>query len=222
MNPMKSAFANTCRAHPRLFIATAAGVLAALALPSSLGILKHLLIGWNVLAWGYLMLMGWMMMRADKGKARAMAEREDEGAVLVLVIICAAAIASLAAIVFELIARKHSGSGFSGYQYLIIASTVVGSWLLVGTVFSAHYARMFYTAPPDCRPLKFPDGEQNPEYWDFLYFAFTIAAAAQTSDVLVMSRSMRKVVVSQSVLGFAFNAAILGFSINVMAGVMSA
>jgi uncharacterized membrane protein len=165
--------------------------------------------------------MAWMMARADRAKVRAMAEREDEGAVLVLVVISLAATASLAAIILEVVAKKHSGGGFSGYQYLIIASTVVGSWLLVGMVFSAHYARMYYTAPPECRPLKFPDGEQNPEYWDFLYFAFTIAAAAQTSDVLVMSRSMRKVVVSQSVLGYAFNAAILGFSINVIAGVMS-
>jgi uncharacterized membrane protein len=219
---MKSALAQTCKAHPRLFIAAAAGVLVSLALPSSLGILARTLIGWNVIAWGYLMLMGWMMMRADKGKVRAIAGREDEGAVLVLVIISVAATASLAAIVLELAARKHSGSAFSQYQYLLIACTVVGSWLLVGMVFSAHYARMYYTAQPDRRPLKFPDGEQNPEYWDFLYFAFTIAAAAQTSDVLVMTRSMRKVVVSQSVLGFAFNAAILGFSINVIAGVMSA
>lgn len=219
---MKSALAQTCRAHPRLFIAAAAGVLASLALPSSLGVLTRTLIGWNVAAWGYVMLMAWMMTRADRAKVRAMAEREDEGAILVLVVISIAATASLAAIILEVIAKKHSGGGFSGYQYLIIASTVVGSWLLVGMVFSAHYARMFYTAPPECRPLKFPDGEQNPEYWDFLYFAFTIAAAAQTSDVLVMSRSMRKVVVSQSVLGYAFNAAILGFSINVIAGVMSA
>ena len=219
---MTSTLVKTCRAHPRLFIAAAAGVLTSFGLPSSLGALACALIGWNVFSWGYVSLMGWMMTRADKGKVRAIAEREDEGAVLVLVIISIAAIASLAAIVLELVAKRHSGGGFSGWQYLIIASTVVGSWLLVGVVFSAHYARMFYTAPPDCRPLKFPDGEQNPEYWDFLYFAFTIAAAAQTSDVLVMSRSMRKVVVSQSVLGFAFNAAILGFSINVMAGVMSA
>src|SRR5450631_4179703 len=152
---MTSALVKTCRAHPRLFIAAAAGVLAPFGLPSSLGALTCALIGWNVFSWGYVSLMGCMMTRADKGKVRAIAEREDEGAVLVLV------------------AKRHSGGGFSGWQYLIIASTLVGSWLLVGIVFSAHYARMFYTAPPDCRPLKFPDGEQNPEYWDFLYFAFT-------------------------------------------------
>jgi len=42
--------------------------------------------------------------------------------------------------------------------------------------------------------------------------------AAQTSDVSVVTRDMRKVVVAHSVLGFLFNAAIIGFSINVFAG----
>ena len=51
-------------------------------------------------------------------------------------------------------------------------------------------------------------------------FSFTIAVAAQTSDVIVMSRSMRKVVLAQSVLSFLFNVAILGLSINIAAGLV--
>ena len=214
--------AKTCKAHPRLFIAAAAGVVTGLALLSSdLRPLTRVLVGWNVFSWGYVALMSWMMLRAHQGKVQAISKQEDEGAGLVLAIISIAAAASFAAIVLELVAKKQTGGAFSPYQYISVASTVVGSWLLVGMVFSAHYARMFYTAPVDSRPLRFPDGESNPDYWDFIYFSFTIAAAAQTSDVSVMSRGMRKVVVAQTVLGFAFNAAILGFSINVMAGVMS-
>ena len=38
------------------------------------------------------------------------------------------------------------------------------------------------------RALGFPDKETNPDYWDFLYFSFTIAVAAQTSDIAVLSR----------------------------------
>ncbi|MFD2273819.1 DUF1345 domain-containing protein [Undibacterium arcticum] len=66
----------------------------------------------------------------------------------------------------------------------------------------------------------FPEGEQQPNYWDFLYFAFTIAVAAQTADINIQSRSMRKAVLAQSVLSFLFNAAILGFSINIAAGLV--
>jgi uncharacterized membrane protein len=41
--------------------------------------------------------------------------------------------------------------------------------------------------------------------------------AVQTSDITVLSRSMRKAVLAQSVLSFFFNAAILGLSINIAA-----
>ena len=68
--------------------------------------------------------------------------------------------------------------------------------------------------------MKFPDAELNPDYWDFLYFSFTIAVAAQTSDVVVMSSGMRKAVLAQSVLSFLFNAAIIGLSINIAAGLI--
>jgi len=53
-----------------------------------------------------------------------------------------------------------------------------------------------------------------------LYFSYTIAVAAQTSDVSVMSRSMRKIVLAQSILSFFFNLAILGLSINIAASLV--
>ena len=65
--------------------------------------------------------------------------------------------------------------------------------------------------------MAFPDREPEPNYWDFLYFSFTIAVAAQTSDVAVLSRPARKAVLAQSVLSFFFNAAILGLSVNIAA-----
>jgi uncharacterized membrane protein len=105
-------------------------------------------------------------------------------------------------------------------HYAMTVATVFGSWLLVGTLYTFHYARMFYTAKPDQRPLAFPENEANPNYWDFLYFSFTVAVAAQTSDVTVMSRSMRKTVLAQSVLSFIFNVAIVGLSINIAASLV--
>ena len=74
---------------------------------------------------------------------------------------------------------------------------------------------------PALRPLKFPDDEQNPDYWDFLYFAFTIAVAVQTSDVCVQTRLMRQIVLGQSVLSFFFNLVVLGLSINIAAGLIN-
>jgi uncharacterized membrane protein len=107
-----------------------------------------------------------------------------------------------------------------GLHYAFTAATLTGSWLMVGMIFTTHYAHLYYTAPEHKRPLHFPDEQANPDYWDFLYFSFTIAVAVQTSDVSVQTRSMRKAVLAQSVLSFFFNAAVLGLSINIAAGLI--
>lgn len=70
------------------------------------------------------------------------------------------------------------------------------------------------------RSLSFPNNLQRPIYWDFLYFSFTIAVAAQTSDVTINNTSMRKIVLFQSILSFIFNAAIIGLSINIAASLI--
>jgi uncharacterized membrane protein len=103
-------------------------------------------------------------------------------------------------------------------RYAFTALTVIGSWLLVGVLFCFHYAHMYYRTPQDRPPLHFPEEGLEPDYWDFLYFSFTIAVAVQTSDVSVTSRPMRKLVLGHSVLAFFFNLLILGLSINIAAG----
>ena len=132
----------------------------------------------------------------------------------------ATAVVSLAAIVLELSAVKDLALGHRLAHYAFTVATITGSWLLVGTLFTIHYARIYYLSPIDARALRFPDAELMPDYWDFLYFSFTIAVAAQTSDVSVMGRPLRRVVLVQSVLSFLFNVAILGLSINIAAGLV--
>jgi uncharacterized membrane protein len=161
--------------------------------------------------------MGWLMMRASHVRVRNIAEQEDKSAVVILAIMSIAAIASIAAIILKLSTIK--GLPFSDRlaHYAFTGSTVFGSWCLVATLFTFHYARIYYRSPAERRALSFPDKEENLDYWDFLYFSFTIAVAAQTSDVTIMSHSMRKTVLAQSILSFLFNVAILGLSINIAA-----
>ena len=101
------------------------------------------------------------------------------------------------------------------------ALTVVGSWLLVGVMYCFHYAHLYYTANKNTLPLKFPEGHIQPNYWDFLYFSFTLSVAVQTSDVSIMTRSMRKLVLGHSLLAFFFNLAILGLSVNIAASLVN-
>src|SRR6185437_15109617 len=98
----------------------------------------------------------------------------DAAAPLILIGSITAAVLSLVAIV----AIQSSIKEFSGLQrtaHLVLSAlTVVTSWVLVPTMFTLHYADMYYSVKPEHRPLAFPETPM-PVFWDFAYFSFTIA-----------------------------------------------
>lgn len=209
------------RTHPRLTFSALlglAGGMASLLLIPDATVTLHCLIGWDLGVWSYLALMLALTLRSNAEAVRTVALQEDENAGLVLVTVCIAALASLAAIIAELAGSDAVPHQAQWLHHGFTGLTIVGSWLLIGIVFSLHYARLFYTWRGPEPALLFTDGEQNPDYWDFLYFSFTLSVAVQTSDVGVGTRSLRKTVLAQCLICFVFNTAILGLSINLAAG----
>ena len=205
------------RTHPRLSAAATLGVAVGILAPSD-SIISKILFGWNAGVWTYLLLMIWLATRAKAPDVKRIAEIEDENAGLVLFVVCIAALASLATITLELTGSKDMETTRRLVHYGFTAMTVMGSWLLIGVIFSVHYARLYYTWDGKEPALRFAEGLTTPNYWDFLYFSFTIGVAVQTSDVGVATPELRKIVLAQSLIGFLFNTAILGFSINIAAG----
>lgn len=208
------------RTHPRLTAAATLGIGVGILAPAD-SIISKILMGWNAGVWTYLILMFWLAARAKAPDVKRLAEIEDENAGLVLFVVSIAAIASLATITFELAGSKDLDASGKLLHYAFTAATVIGSWLLIGVIFSLHYARLFYTWDGKEPALRFAENLTTPNYWDFLYFSFTIGVAVQTADVGVATRGMRKIVLAQSLIGFVFNTAILGFSINIAAGLFS-
>ncbi|PYC16966.1 DUF1345 domain-containing protein [Pseudomonas mosselii] len=213
------AFHHLTRTHPRLSVATLAGLLGGWLIPAG-DTVQHILAGWNLGVWLYLAMALWLSLRANAERVRKVARIEDENAGLVLITVCVSAIASLAAVTLQLVSSRGLEGGALALHYLYTGLTVAGSWLLIGCIFSLHYARLFYTGDRHEPPLRFADGERNPDYWDFHYFSFTINVAVQTSDIGVAGRAMRRVVLAHSLVGFVFNTAILGFTINIAAGLL--
>lgn len=85
-----------------------------------------------------------------------------------------------------------------------------------------HYAHQHYLhRTQDITPMIFPEKPEDPGYWDFLYYAFTIAVASQTADVATGTTGIRQITLLQSVISFVFNLAILGLSVNVGAGLLN-
>jgi uncharacterized membrane protein len=209
------------RSRPHLSLAIGVGVVVGLLMPDSLRWITRALTGWNVAIWLYLLSITRLMARASHRRVRAIADQQDESAGLVLLSLTIAAVLSISAIVLELGQISQLSPDQRALRYGFTALTVLGSWLLVGVLFCFHYAHLFYRSSRKDLPLRFPNDLAEPDYWDFLYFSFTIAVAAQTSDVIVMDRAMRKLVLGQSILSFFFNVAILGFSINIAAGLLN-
>jgi uncharacterized membrane protein len=203
---------------PRLLTALALGAVAGAILPAQ-GWLARMLLGWDVAVWAYLILISVMMLRADPRRIRAVARREDERAAAVLAVVCLGVVASMVAIAFELATAKSAGQAQASH-YALTGVTVLGAWLMVPMMFTVHYAHLYYRTPHQ-PPLLFPDRELEPNYWDFLYFSFTIAVASQTADISIRSRAMRRAVLGQSLLSFFFNTSILALSINIAASLFS-
>ena len=208
-------------ARPRLVYALGIGFLAGALIPTPGGdVVLHTLVGWNVGTYAYMVFIWVMMIRADDGSVREFAERQDERAAVVLTVVSLAALMSLAAIVLELASAGHA-SARHPFHIALTAATVIGSWFLIPTIFGLHYAHSFYAVTSGAPPLLFPEKNLKPDYWDFMYFSFTIAVASQTAEIAPGSRAMRKAVLAQAILSFFFNASILALSINIGASLVS-
>jgi len=106
----------------------------------------------------------------------------------------------------------------------ISIATIIGSWLLVHTIFTQHYAHVYYQGDKTLEErqstgLNFPN-ELEPDYWDFLYFSFVIGMTSQVSDISVTSRQMRRLSLMHGILSFFFNTTIVAISINIVTGVI--
>ncbi|MBB5469542.1 putative membrane protein [Paraburkholderia sp. Clong3] len=208
------------RNRPRTVIGLVIGIVVAFLVPGHTSPIARTLIGWDAAIWSYLLMIWVHMALADEHRVREYAMRDDENAGVVLVVICVATIASVAAIVLELASAKGAGGATTVWHYLLTGLTLIGAWFLIPTIFTLHYARLYYDTDAQETALKFPDHHLLPNYWDFLYYSFTIAVASQTSDVVLRSREIRRATLAQSVLSFYFNVAVLGLCVNIAAGLL--
>ena len=210
---------NLFRFHPRLSISVTTGAAIYFCLQADWSSISRVLVSWDGgVALFLVLIYSWMTgLSAERIRSRYI--EEDQSAHFILIIIVCAALLSVIAIVQPLATLKQLSGVERSAHIGLAALTLLNSWFLVPTMFTTHYADMFYSAAEDDRPLTFPSTPM-PTFWDFAYFSFTIAAACQTSDVSTTTLAVRKVVIAQTLVSFFFNVSILGFAINVTAGLI--
>ena len=206
--------------HAKIWIAVAVGIAVGLLLPRDWAALTRALTAWNAAVLVLLPLIFVHLSGLSADQLRERYRADDASAPVILLVVVIAAILSIAGIVVFLPTLKSVPHSQRVLHMLLATLTICDSWLLVPTMFTMHYADLFYSEEVSRQPLAFP---QTPEplFRDFVYFSFTIAAACQTADVVTTQSAIRRVVIAQTIISFVFNLAILGFAINVTAGLLA-
>ncbi|WP_353216602.1 DUF1345 domain-containing protein [Sandarakinorhabdus sp.] len=106
---------------------------------------------------------------------------------------------------------------------LLAAGSLTMAWLFANSLFSLHYMHLFYepVGKSISGGLEFPGDDVDPDFSDFLYFAFTIGMTFQVSDVVITTRAIRRVVLVHGMLAFAFNIAVIALTVSLVASALA-
>jgi len=156
--------------HPRLWISFIVGCVIYFLLPAQWSTLTRVLVSWNCGVTLFLTVIFVWMTRLTAEQICTRYIEEDESAPIIVAVVTIAAIFSLGAIIEPLATLKQVTGTERAAHFALAALTLVNSWILVPTMFTTHYADMFYSAKEDDRPLRFPETPM-PVFWDFAYFS---------------------------------------------------
>ena len=158
---------------------------------------------------------------------KQIAKLEDGSRTFIFLFVLFAAVASLF-VVLLLLKTTSTLAGTPLFLHILLSVVaVVSSWAMVHMVFVFRYAHLYYHASAKnnvsskyAEGLEFPE-EDQPDYLDFVYFAFVIGMTFQVSDVEISSKRIRRLALMHSLISFAFNTVIVALSINIISGLLA-
>jgi len=145
---------------------------------------------------------------------RAASQRNDANRAGLLLITVVTSIIIMVAVVTEKLDKA------TPWTVALVLGSLGLAWVFSNTIYALHYAHVYYLIDgkgQDRGGIDFPNCDQ-PDYWDFTYFAFTLGMTFQTSDVDITSRHIRRIVTGHCLAAFVFNLGVLAFTINSIGG----
>jgi uncharacterized membrane protein len=201
----------------RVSMAAVAGVCAGLlvALPGDWQV--GLLAGWDVAAGVYVAWTWAAIWHRDPAATARLALREDPGRAIADALLLIASTASVLAVAAAIAAGRAGSPGERDLHAGLAVASVVLSWTVVQTVFTLHYARLYYSHPAG--GIDF-NQQAPPRYSDFAYLAFTVGMTFQVSDTDLETAALRAAALRQALLSYLLGAVILATTINLVAGLL--
>jgi uncharacterized membrane protein len=151
----------------------------------------------------------------DAATTAAHAQAEDPARDLADALLLAASIASLLAVGLVLFGAGSQHGATKYVQIALAVTSVAFSWLLVHTVFTLKYARLYYSDPVGGVDFK---EQEPPQYSDFAYLAFTIGMTFQVSDTDLRTKAFRRAALRHALISFPLGTVIIATSVNLVAG----
>ena len=215
----------------RLGLGLVAGGLGAWLAPASMAPLARAVAGWDGFAATNLALIVLGMRLVDTDAIRRVAASKDLPRTVAFVVVIGGAMASLLAVVGLLSTLKNLPEEAKALHLALGVGAVALAWALVHCVFTLRYAHAYYDADDqghDEGGLVFPDDigkdckdKLQPNYLDFAYFAFVVGMTAQTADIGISSRGIRRIALLHGIISFVFNTAIVALTIGTIGGVLN-
>jgi uncharacterized membrane protein len=180
------------------------------------------LVGYDAAALLYVTRIWLRIWPLDAAATSALAAREDPTRAAADAVLLLAALASLGAVAVVIVQSQSSSGQAHTVEVGLGAGSVVMSWLLVHTIFTLKYARLYYRGGSfrDEGGVEF-ENKVRPPYSDFAYLAFTIGMTFQVSDTDLQSAEYRRLALRHALLSYLFGAVILAATINLVAGLAS-
>jgi len=197
----------------RISVVVVLGVAVALVVGNTFG-WRFALAGWVVAAGVYVVWTRLILGRMDAEQTCRWVTREDPTRWVADAVILSASIASLGGVGYVVAAGSRSGA--AAIEAAIVGIlTVAASWFAVHTLFTVHYARLYYSGDPG--GINFHDPEP-PRFRDFAYVAYTVGMTYQVSDTEIGLTSIRATVLRHALLSYLLGAVVLAVTINLIAG----
>lgn len=155
------------------------------------------------------------LFRREAAAMRQAASDNDANRLVLLILTLILSLVILVTVGAELVGPRHPTIA----EKLLIVATLTLAWAGANMVYALHYAHLFYSSGKDGKDLgglDFPGDRPEPDYADFVYFAFTLGVALQTSDVAVTSPAIRRIVLLHCLEAFVFNLGVLALAISIL------
>ena len=175
------------------------------------------LVGWDALAASFSAWTWIGVSRMDAAATEAHATREDPSQPVSYILLVSASLASLIAVAVVLVAANSAHGSRRWLMAGLAAASVALSWLLVHTLFTLRYARLYHRGDGG---VSF-NQHDPPRYLDFAYLAFTIGMTFQVSDTDLQSSAIRSTALRHALLSYLFGAVILATTVNFVVSLSS-